>query len=210
MRLFLLITLVLGYVSVFSQSFSKTGTDDLYLYKATLLYKDDSGFIADVRKNFDSISILPENGVVFLRVVRQSAQQSENNSGQHRTISDTILRRVSRFQIDTISYDKTKEYTKQGQNLKGSSLVYFFEQDDSLSKGETFYFNSYFVLVANSLAKKFGMPVLRINREFLFGDGLTDEEDEYEEEKSIIKTRVLNIPYKLIVPENFKLILSCL
>lgn len=71
MRLFLLITLVLGYVSGFSQAFSKSGTDDLYLYKGTVLYKDGNGFIANVQKNFDSISVLLKYGEMFLRIIRQ-------------------------------------------------------------------------------------------------------------------------------------------
>lgn len=180
MRLFLLITLALGYVSGFSQGFSKSGTDDLYLYKATVLYKDGNGFIADVQKNFDSISVLPVDGVIFLRVVRQYKNKSAHvgtfNSGHQGPITDTILRSVSRFQIDTISYNHTRLYTKQGQNLKGNNLVYFFEQDDSLTVGQIFYFNSYGILKGHAFAEEYGMPVLQIFRDFLFGDGKLEDE----------------------------------
>ena len=66
MRITLLITLVLGYYCGLSQGFSKTGTEDLYLYKATILCRiEDGGYITDVQKNFDEISIMNKYGEVF-------------------------------------------------------------------------------------------------------------------------------------------------
>lgn len=192
MRLFLLIILAFGHVSAFSQGVSKSGSDDLYLYKAKVLYKDGNGFIADVQKNFDSISVLIENDAIFLQVIRD-IQIGTVNSKQQRTTKDTIIRRVSRFQIDTVSYGKIKEYTKQGQRLQGSSLAYFLEQDHGLAVGEILYFNSYGFRSSNSIAEIFGIPVLTINRDFSLGDGLSDEDDEFREEISI-----RNWSYKLL------------
>lgn len=208
MRIALLITLVLGYYCGSSQGFSKTATEDLYLYKGTVLYKDGNGFIANVQKNFDSISVLPKYGVTFLRVVKAKQNKSEQtitvNSGLQAKTTETIIRHVSHFQIDTITYGKTKEYTKQGQSLQGSNLAYFLERDDSLSVGEKFYFNMYGVVMSNYLVEQFGMPVLTIERDFHFWGEVTDGEDEDEEDISIVETGDINFPYEVKVPETFK------
>lgn len=208
MRLFLLITLALGYVSGFSQAFSKSGTDDLYLYKGTVLYKDGNGFIANVQKNFDSISVLLKYGEMFLRIIRQkenkSAQTIAVNSGLQAKITDTIIRHVSHFQLDTITYGRTKEYTKQGQSLQGSSLVYFLERGDSLRAGETFYFNSYGIVMSNPLIKELGMPVLSIRRNFNFYGIEGSQEADDDEEISVVETGNPSFPYEVKVPEALK------
>jgi len=207
-KILLLLVLLSGNHSSFAQGFSKTGTDDLYLYKGTVLYKDGNGFIANVQKNFDSISVLPKYGVTFLRVIREKENKSEQtitaNSGLQAKTTETIIRHVSHFQIDTITYGRTKEYTKQGQNLQGSNLAYFLEQDDSLSVGEKFYFNSYGVVMSNYLVEEFGMPVLTIERNFNFYGIERSQEIGDEEEISVVETGDIHFPYKVKVPEALK------
>ena len=208
MRITLLISLVLGYYCGLSQGFSKSGTEDLYLYKGTVLFKDGNGFIANVQKNFDSISVLPKYGEIFLRVIREkenkSAQSIIFNSGLQAKTTETIIRNVSHFQIDTITYGKTKEYTKQGQNLQGNNLAYFLEQDNSLGVGEKFYFNCYAVVMSNHLVEEFGMPVLTIERNFNFSGIEGSQEGDDEEDISVVETGNPNFPYELNVPEALK------
>ncbi|RXK60618.1 TraB/GumN family protein [Lacibacter luteus] len=203
LRIFLLIALLFVYTSSFSQAFSKSGTDDLYLYKGTVLYKDGNGFIANVQKNFDSISVLLKYGEMFLRVIRKKENQASKtakvNSGFQAKMTDTIIRHISQFQLDTLSYGRTKEHTKQGQNLHGNSLAYFLEKDDSVRVEETFYFNNYAIVMSNHLAEEFSMPVLTIERDFNFSDEATDEEN-----ISIIETGDINFPYEVKVPETSK------
>ena len=100
MRITLLITLVLVYYCGSSQGFSKTGTEDLYLYKGTVLYWiADGDIIADVQKSFDEISILEKYGELFLRVVRkkESVKSLPDLSGMQTKTVETITRHVCRL-----------------------------------------------------------------------------------------------------------------
>jgi uncharacterized protein YbaP (TraB family) len=206
MRLFLLIAFVLGYVSGFSQGFSKTGTDDLYLYKGTVLYKDGNGFIANVQKNFNEISIMDKYGELFLRVVRkkESVKSLPDLAGMQTKTIETITRQVCQFQIDTNAYGKVKNYTINDRELNGTNLVYLIDQNDSLHTGEVFYFNQYGITTGSYEAEKYKMPILTVIKSFNFCDGAMNEEIKEEEEISIVETGDINFPYEVKVPEALK------
>ncbi len=206
MRLFLLITFVLGYVSGFCQGFSKTGTDDLYLYKGTVLYKDGNGFIANVQKNFDEINIMDKYGEVFLRVMRkkESVKSLPDLSGMQTKTVETITRHVCKWQIDTSAYGKVKNYTINDRELQGTSLTYFIDQNDSLHAGEVFYFNQYSITTGSYEAEKYKMPILTVIKSFNFCDGAMNEESNDEEDISVVETGDPNFPYEVKAPEAFK------
>ena len=210
MRITLLITLVLVYYCGSSQGFSKSGTEDLYLYKGTVLCKiGDGGYIADVQKNFDQISIIDKYGKLFLRVVRkkESVRSLPDLSGMQTKTVETITRHVRKYQIDTNAYGKVKNCTIDNRPLHGTSLAYFPDLKDSLQAGDVFYFNQYGIMMRHYLAEKYKVPILTVERNFNFCEEAINEEGEDEEDEediSVVETGDPNFPYEVKVPETFK------